>query len=535
MAIRMTPDEGSSEQRRSTPDRRSGGGFSGGGGLGGLLPMLIGLLLKNPKLLLLVAVGFGIFYFIGGSEGCNTGGAGANNVISGLLQTVTGANFDPKLYDRAEVYEPLADNVNAPLPERISLESFAPERLNQGQQGSCVAWASAYAARTIVQAKATGQKADAVAFSPSYLYNQIKIDNSDCQGSYIFRAMDNMLKGGVLPFSKFAYTDQSCAKQPSIEERRTAEQYRIKGFQRLSLNGDDQRTDMVAMKQQLAQGSPVVIGMMVGGSFMQEMEGRELWTPTSSDYQQSGFGGHAMCVIGYDDYFVKGEKEGGAFQIMNSWGKEWGRNGIAWVRYSDFDFFAKEAYAVYPQSEDPNAKPAEFDIRFGLVLVDAKGRPTGEHIGLSRVDGRVFRSDRPIVKGSRFKVEVTNNAECYTYIFGQVPDSTYVLFPYTAKHSPYCGITGTRIFPKDYSLTADDMGQRDVMALLITNQPFDYPKVNEQLKAAPGGTMNAKLEGVLGQELIPADAPVYSQGGTFGAKVPATRNAMAIVLEIDKR
>ncbi len=496
---------------------------------GSLLPLLLGLFGKNPKLLLLLIVGFAIFYFVGGSGTCNPGGGG--DPVSSLLQMATGANFDPKLYDQAEVYEPLADNVKAPLPERVTLEKYAPKRLNQGQQGSCVAWASAYAARTIVQAQATKVDPNSTAFSPSYLYNQIKIDNSDCQGSYIYRAMENMLQGGVLPFSRFGYTDQSCSKQPTQEERAQAGQFRIKGFQRLSLNGDDQRTDMLAMKQQLSQGSPVVIGMMVGGSFMQEMEGRDVWVPRQSDYQQSGFGGHAMCVIGYDDF-----KEGGAFQIMNSWGADWGNNGVAWVRYSDFDFFAKEAYAVYPQGEGVDVRPARFDIRFGLAVVDAKGVATGEHIGLSRVSGRVFRTDRPIAKGTRFKIEVTNNAECYTYLFGQEADaSTYVLFPYTPKHSPYCGITGTRVFPKDHSLTADEVGERDVMSILVTNQPFDYPKLNDRLKADPAKTLDGKLMAVLGEELTAADAPSYSQGETFGADVAATRNALAIVLEIDKR
>jgi C1A family cysteine protease len=530
MAIRMTPDEGTNEPRSNVPSRPGGGGMpGGGGGLGGLLPLVLGLFGKNPKLLLLLVVGFAIYYFVGNSEGCNTGGGG--NAISGLLQTVTGANFDPKLYDQAEVYEPLADNVKAPLPERVTLQQFAPKRLNQGQQGSCVAWASAYAARTIVQAQATKQDPNSTAFSPSFLYNQIKIDNSDCQGSYIFRAMENMLQGGALPFSRFGYTDQNCSKQPSPEEKQQAQQFRIKGFQRLSLNGDDQRTDMVAMKQQLSQGSPVVIGMMVGGSFMQEMEGRDTWVPRQSDYQRSGFGGHAMCVIGYDDY-----KEGGAFQIMNSWGPEWGDQGIAWVRYSDFDFFAKEAYAVYPQGEGVDVHPANFDIRFGLAVVDAKGAGTGQHIALSRVNGRVFRTQRPIAKGTRFKVAVTNNAECYTYLFGQEADaSTYVLFPYTPKHSPYCGITGTRVFPKDHSLTADTEGVRDVMAILVTNQPFDYPKINEMLKANTARSLDEKLAAVLGNELTAADGPTYSEGETFGATAPATRNALAIVLEIDKQ
>jgi hypothetical protein len=276
-----------------------------------------------------------------------------------------------------------------------------------------------------------------------------------------------------------------------------------------------------------------VIGMMVGGSFMQDMEGREKWLPTQSDYQMAGFGGHAMCVIGYDDY--KFGEEGG-FQLQNSWTPQWGKNGRAWVRYSDFAFFCKEAYAVYPQNEGVDVKPTEFDIRFGLAQVDAKGSATGAHIALRHQQGRVFRTATPIHKGDRFKIEVTNNAECYTYLFGLETDgSTYVLFPYTPKHSPYCGITGTRIFPRDQSLTADEVGDMDVMAILVANQPMDYPKINDAMKASPAQGLDAKLAAVLGDELTAADAPTYTEGETFGAKAPAETNTLAIVLQIDKR
>jgi hypothetical protein len=96
-------------------------------------------------------------------------------------------------------------------------------------------------------------------------------------------------------------------------------------------------------------------------------------------------------------------------------------------------------------------------------------------------------------RADRFKIEVTNNAECYTYLFGQETDGgTYVLFPYTPKHSPYCGITGTRVFPSDQSLTADEVGTTDVMAIVVANQPLDYPKLNEALKASSAKGMDAK-------------------------------------------
>jgi C1A family cysteine protease len=42
--------------------------------------------------------------------------------------------------------------------------------------------------------------------------------------------------------------------------------------------------------------------------------------------------GHMMLIIGYDD----GKANGGAFRILNSWGKEWGDNGKLWIKYNDF-------------------------------------------------------------------------------------------------------------------------------------------------------------------------------------------------------
>ncbi|MCB0790824.1 MAG: peptidase C1 [Flavobacteriales bacterium] len=525
MPIRMVPDEGNEQSSRSNgPLRRrsSGTGMAGGGSL---IPLLLGFLIKRPKLLLVLAIGFALFYFFGGMKSCT--GPGGDDMISQLAGFTTGAEFDPALYDQAEVYEPLADNVKNPLPERITLERYCPPRLNQGQQGSCVAWASAYAARTIVQARAAERTPSSQeAFSPSYLYNQIKIPNSGCQGSYIYRAMETMLQGGVLPFSRFGYTDQDCSKQPSGSDKQQAQQYRIKGFQRLTLGADDQRVDMLAMKQYLSQGSPVVIGMMVGGTFMQDMEGREAWTPTQNDANMPGFGGHAMCVVGYDDYKFGDQ---GGFLLMNSWGPEWGANGLAWVPYDAFDYFCKEAYAVYPMGENPTERPAEFDIRFGF-----QDQSTKRNIRLVSAGDGIFRTVEPIAKGSKFKVEVTNNAECYTYLFGQETDgSIYVLFPYTPKHSPYCGITGTRLFPHDHSLMADDVGSRDVMAVLVTNQPFDYNKVQEGLNASRAGDLAGKLRDVLGEEL--QTTVRYTDGETIGATCSTDRNALAIVLELDKR
>ncbi len=523
MPIRIVKDKD-----RTTSDNYPGGGGGGGGrstgGLGGgCLTALLPLLLRNPKIaILLLAIGAAVYFF---------GGKNLIQSVAGGNTFSLGADLNPKMYDKAEVFEPLADNVKNPMPERITLEKYAPDRLNQGKQGSCVAWSSAYAARSIVYARQTGKDPDAVAFSPSFLYNQIGLDG--CQGSYIIRAMENMKQVGALPLSQFPYDENDCASQPAQFQLQSAGAYRISGFNRLSVSGDDYKMDMLAVKQNLAQGAPVVIGMMVGGTFMQDMMGKKVWIPSADDYNKMGFGGHAMSVIGYDDYL-----EGGAFQIMNSWGADWGENGLGWIRYKDFEYFVKEAYGMDPMGTTEKQDDTRLQVEFGLAaynddLGDMRNLPV---IPLTYKNGITFAVTQPLTKGDKFKIEITNSSACYTYIFGQETDgSSYVLFPYTPKHSPFCGITGTRLFPKDYSLQADETGSKDFIAVVVTKKPVDYKVLNETISKSRQGTFALKLAEALGEDLR-KDVDFTNKSGSIGFDIKVKPgDAVAFVIEVDKR
>ena len=278
-------------------------------------------------ILLLIAAAAAYFFFFRNSSG------GGSNIIKNLFSQ-SGYNFSPEQFKKANVYEALADdNTKNPLPESVSLLRFAPDRQDQGKQGSCVAWSSVYAARTIVEAASTNQSGNNTAYSPAFVYNQIGLEG--CQGAYIQNAMEFMTAKGVVPFNTFPYDDQDCSRQPNSSMQNNAAQNRMHGFTRLTDGEGVEGINVRAVKEHLAKDAPVVIGMMVGGTFMQGMMGKEVWAPTDEDRSQMGFGGHAMCVIGYDD-----RKQ--AFQIMNSWGTEWGNNGIGWVRYADFKEFVRE-------------------------------------------------------------------------------------------------------------------------------------------------------------------------------------------------
>jgi hypothetical protein len=205
-----------------------------------------------------------------------------------------GCQLDKKLFDKAEVFEPLASELpENQSPTKVSLEQHAPKRLSQGSQGSCTAWACAYAAATINRVRATSENPNQIAFSPAFVYNQITRGN--CEGTHIGTTLEKLTKQGIVPLTDFEYDENDCARQPDRSLVQRAAQFKIKGFNRLTLKHDDYRVDMQAIKQNISQGAPVVIGMAVGGSFY-NLVNKPMWKPTRKDYDalQKGMDGHIV-------------------------------------------------------------------------------------------------------------------------------------------------------------------------------------------------------------------------------------------------
>jgi hypothetical protein len=524
MPIRMQDDQPQDRRNPRQPTNPRDRNTGGGGGIGKLFPFLLMFIFRKPKLILPILIIGGVWYFFLGGQEMLSGGIASNEQQS--ADFFFGANLSEEEYDKAEVFEPLSYGTfgGGGLPASVSLQRYAPQRLHQGQQGSCVGWASSYAARTILYARATGQDPNRAAFSPSYLYNQIAL--SGCQGAYMRDAMETMRQGGVLPLQQYPYSERSCSEQPDRSEQSAAQQFRIKGYNRLTTGANNYEPDINAIRQHLAQGAPVVIGMQVGGTFMHEMRGQSVWRPTRRDYSGYGFSGHAMCVIGYDD-----NKEGGAFQIMNSWGQDWGSNGIAWVKYPDFQQFVKEAYGLYPEGTSPQYDPNKLTVQFGLV-----NNASQSLIPLREMGDRTFRTTAPINIGDPFKVAIANSVECYVYVFGQESDgSSYVLFPYTRKHSAYCGITGTRVFPREQSMVADNIGQRDRIAVVVSKRELDYQEINQRMNASRQSSYSYKLRDALAGMEIENVSFQAGEAVQFTTDASNSRQAVGMVIEIDKR
>jgi C1A family cysteine protease len=224
---------------------------------------------------------------------------------------------------------PVAEDVNLKaLPSSVYL--YVPPIGNQGGEGSCVAWGTAYAARSISYQYANGGSYNygVNIFSPEYVYNQIKITSSCGSGAYVTSGLYLLRSQGVCNWNLMPYTDVSCSTYPNTTQRNDAANHKIYTYGTVSKN-------VTAIKTQLAYGKPVVVAGSVYYEYMY-LGYNQIITGASG----SSYGGHCYTIVGYDDAYQ-------AFKFMNSWGTSWGTNGFGWMSYSVIGTYLSEAYVVY--------------------------------------------------------------------------------------------------------------------------------------------------------------------------------------------
>lgn len=430
-----------------------------------------------------------------------------------------GANFNQNEYLNTKIYEPLTPNLpQNNLPDSISLLRYAPNRLHQGRQGSSVGWASSYAAHTTFYAAGHQRSPNSVAFSPSFIFNQITASN--CEGAFLKDALEILKTVGNLPLQRFNYNENNCQILPTPEEKQQAQAFKINGYYRLT--SKNEQPDIHAIRQHLAQGVPVVAGLQVGGTFLHQMQSRLMWIPTQQDLKKVDFFGHAMAIVGYDDNL-----EGGAFQFVNSWGSDWGEQGVTWIRYRDFLHFSEEVYSFYPSGR--SAKFSKNKLAGVVQLIDTK---TNFPIKLKADSNQVFRPKNPIWSNQQLKILAHNSINCYTYLLQETKnEKSEVLFPYSTKHEAYFGISGSRMFPKKQSLRLNNEDKPQHFAIIFSKRALNWENVNNLVNASRQPTFSGKIRETLMLEEV--ENIEFKDGKSVEFKCDLNdRNTVTVILEI---
>jgi hypothetical protein len=202
-----------------------------------------------------------------------------------------------------------------------SFELTTPPVGNQGNEGICVPFAIAYAARSIeyyYSTNASGYSNSTDVFSPEYAYNLTKF--SDCgSGTSMTAVLDLLQQQGVCTWQMMPYNDlNGCSLMPDNSQTQNAGNYKIASYAKIT------NSDKVAIKTMIASKHPVIATILADNSFVNAKTGF-LWKV----YSGAGLLPHTLIICGYDD-------AKNAYKVMNSWGTTWGDAGYSWI---DYDFF----------------------------------------------------------------------------------------------------------------------------------------------------------------------------------------------------
>jgi len=330
-----------------------------------------------------------------------------------------GMLLDEELYKDRPMSAPLTRGDYVNLPKSASLKKYTPTPGSQGMYGTCAAWSSAFAGRTILEAMKYGwskPKIDSNTFSPSFVYNQVRKVKGCYGGISLNDALDVLRNQGGVMLKDFAY---DCDKEVTPGDLQNASPNKIIEYRDIANKYKKNQTAFV--KKSLAENKPVIIAMDCPDSFQ---SAGELWKPIGTDYKVWNQG-HGICVIGYDD-----EKFGGAFEVINSWGTGWGKGGYSWIKYSDFDFFCIYAFEMIDRSL---INPAEPDLSGSLLFRESSGDEMK-----AKFNGNYFEMEKPYTSGTLFELMISNNEPAYVYAFGSdLTFKTTKIFPFTDKMVAY--------------------------------------------------------------------------------------------------
>jgi len=264
----------------------------------------------------------------------------------------------------------LKDNLNKEFINRIKAvllassvdwSSNVPPVGNQGQQGSCVAWSSGYAYKSYEEQvdRNWGNSTINHQFSPAFIYNQINggADN----GAEIPDALNLMINKGCATLDIMPYSDSDCTTKPNATQLTEAANYKDKSWTSLFSQGDGNNIVNV-LKSALSVGLCIVATPVYWEAGWQQSG-----DIAESLVKDNSAGGHAICLVGYDDNHVNtGSKDpNGAFKFINSWGTDWGHSGYGWIsyKYATQEFVEGETMVSDPPAPTPpTPSPSVFSV-----------------------------------------------------------------------------------------------------------------------------------------------------------------------------
>jgi C1A family cysteine protease len=204
------------------------------------------------------------------------------------------------------------------LPNKVDLRQYASAIEDQGNLGSCTGNAIAGAIE-IIDRKNNKQ----LEISRLFIYYQERLLEGSVyydSGAYIRDGIKACYTYGAPLESIWPYNLSKWATRPTTTAYSDALNRKVTGYAKCA--------NFAAVKNALAAGTPVIVGFLVYSSFETNAVASTGMMPYPNTITEQLLGGHAVCIVGYDDAL-----NGGRFICRNSWGTGWGDRGYFYMPY----------------------------------------------------------------------------------------------------------------------------------------------------------------------------------------------------------
>ena len=212
----------------------------------------------------------------------------------------------------------------------LSTEIYFPIVGNQGSQGSCGAWATAYYAYGYLEAKDNGWDASSgnpdYLMSPAWTYNKLVTSDS---GSWMIENGEILEEWGCATLSTMPYDETNIDNWGNESAWREAPYHRAYETYLMDFNESNPNSTIEMIKSLINGGTPVTFALDAD-QFSNGLA--DNYIISSAEYISSTIN-HAQCIVGYDDS-VEEDGDFGAFRVVNSCGDYYLMDGgYYWLTY----------------------------------------------------------------------------------------------------------------------------------------------------------------------------------------------------------
>lgn len=331
-------------------------------------------------------------------------------IFSSLAQNrIMGLRWEDKRYEQ-EVLKLNYDVPSKGLPSLFSVKQFCPPVINQGSSNAGVALATVWYGRTMVESIACNNSAKSFQESYNGFFNHRLLADDCTQPISIMDLLLNLKQQGARKFKEFR---EVCPDSIKLSDLAGTKEHALSGYNRLFQTFDSREIKVNAIRHSLYNGNAVVLGVTHTPSLD---IATDVWQV--GDQVSRGQGGHALCVVGYDD-----AKYGGAFEVVNTWGKSWGKEGFTWIRYEDVKQVAVYGFELFDTKSEGCA---EKDISAQIQFM----KTTGESMPGTSISKGFYTLSGSYPNKTEFTIRLNATGKMYAYVvFADPNNSFFSVFP----------------------------------------------------------------------------------------------------------